>query len=61
LELVMNVRSLLGDAGLAILLALPTATLAGPAVWPSHSSASTQHAPFASAAHVDEQRFSLPR
>jgi len=40
----MNVRHWLGDIGLAVLLALPTATLAGPsAVWKSrHAVAAPQ-------------------
>jgi hypothetical protein len=45
----MKVRHWLGDAGLAVLLALPTATLAGPsaAMWHSRPTASTPHAQLA--------------
>jgi hypothetical protein len=41
--LAMNVRSWLGDAGLAVLLALPTATLAAPTYYASRPTVSAQH------------------
>ena len=58
----MNVRHWLGDAGLAVLLALPTATLATPtAMWQSRPTASVPHVQPASAdAAATQSRLGLP-
>ena len=46
----MNVRHWLGDIGLAVLLALPTATLAGPsAVWKSRATVAAPQVQLAAA------------
>jgi len=57
----MTIRHWLGDAGLAVLLALPTATLASPAaIWQSRPAASSPHVQLASAQpSIDQSRFSL--
>lgn len=56
----MNARHWLGDAGLAVLLALPTATLAPSAMWQSRPTASVAHTQFASADRAfGQSRFSL--
>jgi hypothetical protein len=58
----MNVRPWLGDAGLAVLLALPTATLANPsAILQSRPTASTPHMQLASADRsLSQSRLGLP-
>jgi hypothetical protein len=56
----MNIRNWLGDAGLAVLLALPTATLASPtALWQSRPTASTPHVQTAMA-DTSQSRFGFP-
>lgn len=58
----MNVRPWLGDVGLAVLLALPTATLARPsAVVQAQPTASTPHIQLASADRaLGQSRLGLP-
>jgi hypothetical protein len=57
----MNVRHLLGDAGLAVLLALPTATLASPsAVWQSRPTASAPSHVQTAMAEAAQSRFGFP-
>jgi hypothetical protein len=57
----MNARQVLGDAGLAVLLALPTATLVPTAVWQSRPTVSAPHVELASADRpFGQSRFSLP-
>ena len=58
----MNVRRWLGDIGLAVLLALPTATLASPsALWKSRPTATMPHVQFAALEQSAVQsRFGLP-
>lgn len=55
----MNVRHTLGDVGLAVLLALPTATLASPSAifWQSRSAVET---PAAAPQTVLPSRFDIP-
>lgn len=57
----MKIRHWLGDAGLAVLLALPTATLASPsAIWQSRPTASSSHVQLASAQpSLDQSRFGI--
>lgn len=58
----MNVRPWIGDVGLAVLLALPTATLANPsAIMKSRPTTSAPHIELA-AAHrpMTQSRFDLP-
>jgi hypothetical protein len=61
----MNLRHTLGDVGLAVLLALPTAALASPNAifWQSRASAEQQQQPNAKAAPqrpVLPSRFDIP-
>ena len=60
--LAMNVRPWLGDVGLAVLLALPTATLANPsAILKSRPTASTPHLQLAAAgSSISHSRLGLP-
>jgi hypothetical protein len=60
--LAMNVRSWLGDVGLAVLLALPTATLAAPtAYYASRPTVSAQHVQLTLADRATTQsRLGLP-
>ena len=62
LESVMNVRRWLGDIGLAVLLALPTATLANPStLWKSRPTASAPQVKIAAAEHTTfTSRMGLP-
>lgn len=60
----MNVRHWLGDVGLAVMLALPTAALANPSaiIWQSRSPAAEQPAPTVKGADqaLLPSRFDIP-
>ena len=64
LEWKMAIRKWVGDIGLAVLLALPTAALTRPAAHSAdpHAGASAANVLAASAGRpADQQRFNLPR